>query len=120
MCSYGGYQGIFNVIPSTIQNLDNQEIVFSDNQKANLLNEQLQSVFSPVTNESIPDNGARSHPVINKLNITALGIEKLLNKFNPHKSTGLRYNISGRLMKKNPSTNFTNFSVTYLLNHMHL
>ena len=67
--------------------------------KANLLNEQFQSVFTPITEEPIPDKGNSTHPIINKLHITTPGIEKLLNKINPHEATGPD-NISGRLLKE--------------------
>lgn len=67
--------------------------------KANLLNEQFQSVFTPVTSDPIPDKGTSTHPKISKLSITTPGIEKLLNKINPHKATGPD-NISGHLLKE--------------------
>ena len=74
------------------------QLVADTKQKANILNEQFQSVFTTESIDNIPNNGVSPHPVIPSLTITSLGIQKLLNNINPHKVSGPD-NISGRILK---------------------
>ena len=74
------------------------QLVADTKQKANILNEQFQSVFTTESIDNIPNKGVSSHPVIPSLTITTPGIQKLLNNINPHKATGPD-NISGRILK---------------------
>ena len=46
------------------------------NEKAEALNNQFKSVFSPATHESLPDMGPSHFPSINKFKITVPGILK--------------------------------------------
>ena len=68
-------------------------------EKANILNNQFQSVFTSEPPGSIPDKGPSPHPDIQSLNITTPGIVKLLTNINPHKASGPD-NIHGRILKE--------------------
>ena len=74
------------------------QLVADTKQKANILNEQFQSVFTTESIDNIPNKDVSPHPVIPSLTITTPGIQKLLNNINPHKATGPD-NISGRILK---------------------
>jgi hypothetical protein len=68
-------------------------------EKANMLNEQFQSVFTSKSDDPIPEKGTSKRPNIPPLTISTPGIKKLLNNINPHKATGPD-NISGRFIKE--------------------
>ena len=74
------------------------QLVADTKQKANILNEQFQSVFTTESIDNIPNKGVSPHPVIPSLTITTPGIQKLLDNINPHKASGPD-NISGRILK---------------------
>jgi hypothetical protein len=61
------------------------QLVADTKQKANILNEQFQSVFTTESIDNIPNKGVSPHPVIPSLTITTPGIQKLLKK--QHQST---------------------------------
>ena len=75
------------------------QLIADTKQKANILNNQFQSVFTTETSNNIPDKGTSPHPEIQSLTITTTGIEKLLSNINPHKASGPD-NISGRILKE--------------------
>ena len=64
--------------------------------KANILNEQFQSVFSSSTNidreefynQNYMADSQEDYPDSGDINITNTGVEKLLNNLNPHKAAG--------------------------------
>ena len=66
-------------------------------EKADMLNEQCQSVFTSESDDPIPDKGTSKHPNIPPLTISTPGIKKLLNNINHHKATD-PHNISGRVL----------------------
>ena len=67
--------------------------------KANILNNQFCSVFNKDEDTTtIPDLGT-PFPSINRIEVTANGVIKLLKKINPHKATGPD-NIPARLLKE--------------------
>ena len=68
-------------------------------EKANMLNEQFQSVFTSESDNPMPDKGTSKHPNIPLQTISIPGIKKLLNNINPRKDTGPD-NISGRVLKE--------------------
>jgi hypothetical protein len=68
-------------------------------EKANMLNEQFQSVFTSEYDDPIPDKGTSKHLNIPPLTISIPGIKQLLNNINSHKATGPD-NISGRVLKE--------------------
>jgi hypothetical protein len=61
------------------------QLVADTKQKANILNEQFQSVFTTESTDNIPNKGVSPHPVIPSITITTPGIQKLLKK--QHQST---------------------------------
>ena len=85
---------------SGIPALKKDGILTSDTiEKANILNEQFQSVFTSEPKDTIPDKGPSQHPNIPTLTISTPGIMKLLNDINPHKATGPD-NINGHILKE--------------------
>jgi hypothetical protein len=74
------------------------QLVADTKQKVNILNEQFQSVFTTESIDNIPNKGVSPHPGIQSFAITTPGIQKLLNRINPHKASGPD-NISGRILK---------------------
>ena len=84
---------------SGIPTLSNGGDLIADTiEKANMLNEQFQSVFTSESDDPIPDKGTSKHPNIPPLTISTPGIKKQLNNSNPHKVTDPD-NISGRVLK---------------------
>ncbi len=67
--------------------------------KANILNSQFQSVFTPDDGTETPRLEGESYPEINRLVITQEGVRKLLDKINPNKASGPD-NIPGRVLKE--------------------
>ena len=66
--------------------------------KANILNNQLGSVFTKENKESLPDLGPSPYPELPDLEICSDGVEKLLEELNPNKAQGPD-NIPSRLLK---------------------
>ena len=80
--------------------LRNNGILHSDTvTKANILNEQFQKAFTPVSDLPIPDKGPSTYPTMPDIQITEKGIKKLLNNINPHKATGPD-EIHGKILKE--------------------
>ena len=75
------------------------KLVTDTEEKANILNQQFQSVFTDETDDNIPDKGTSPHPKMPKITITEAGITKLLSNINPHKACGPD-NINGRVLKE--------------------
>ena len=65
----------------------NKELIFSDNNKANCLNNCFSSVFRNVRLDNIPKLES-SYPDMLMFTVTVSGVFKLLSKLNPKKSTG--------------------------------
>ena len=60
------------------------QLVANIEQKANILSEQFQSVFTTESIDNIPNKGVSPHQVMPSPSITTPGIQKLLNNINPH------------------------------------
>ena len=61
----------------------------SDNKsKAEILNEQFQSVFTREDLTNLPNKGKSPYKTMNAIKITEKGVLKLLKELNPHKATG--------------------------------
>jgi hypothetical protein len=71
----------------------------NSNAKANILNDQLTSVFSHELPGEVPTKGGSPHSTVPDINITASGVLKLLCNINPNKATGPD-TIPGRLLKE--------------------
>ncbi|XP_071138760.1 uncharacterized protein [Mytilus edulis] len=56
--------------------------------KANILNYQLQSVFTEDNKTEIPNMGNKKFNRMNDINITINGVEKLLKELNPNNASG--------------------------------
>ena len=57
--------------------------------KANILNQQFQSVFTLIEDKTnIPNKGTSPHPGMNPITVTPAGVKKLLNNLKEHKATG--------------------------------
>jgi hypothetical protein len=67
--------------------------------KADISNNQFQSVFTNKTDTYIPDKGHSPHSKIPQINISSAGVSKLLCNLNPHKACGPD-NIHGRVLKE--------------------
>ena len=74
-------------------------LITDTTEKANILNDQFQSVFTSEPNDTIPDKGPSEHPNIPHLTISTPGITKLLKNINPHKATGPD-SINGRVLEE--------------------
>ena len=76
------------------------QISISSKDKANSLNRQFQSVFSPQP-DSLPEDllGKSTHPSATDINITTHGIFKMLKKLKPYKAAGPD-NITARVLKE--------------------
>jgi hypothetical protein len=55
-------------------------------EKADILNNQFQSVFTNETDTYIPEKGHSPHSKIPQINISSAGVSKLLCNLNPHKA----------------------------------
>lgn len=85
---------------STIPPLRENGILKSDTiSKANILNNQFQKAFTPVSSQPIPDRGPSPYPQMPNINISEKGINKLLSNLNPHKASGPD-NINARVLKE--------------------
>jgi hypothetical protein len=67
--------------------------------KADILNNQFQSVFTNETDTDIPDKGHSPHSKIPQINISSARVSKFLCILNPHKACGPD-NIHGRVLKE--------------------
>ena len=56
--------------------------------KSNILNNQFQKAFTPVTSDKIPNKGPSPHPKMTDIFVTQSGVTKLLSNINPHKASG--------------------------------
>ena len=75
-------------------------ILVTDTQdKANILNNQFQTVFTNERNTNIPDKGPSPHPEMPHISIHNPGILNLLSNLNPHKACGPD-NIHSRVLKE--------------------
>ena len=85
---------------SGVAPLKSDGTLFTDTQdKANILNNQFQSVFTNEANTDIPDKGTSPHPDMPHTSIHNPGILKLLSNLNPHKACGPD-NINSRVLKE--------------------
>lgn len=85
---------------SNIPPLSKDGILTSDpKSKANILNQQFQNAFTPVTEDPIPDKGHQKYPQMPDINITNTGVTKLLKNINIHKAAGPDQ-IHGRILKE--------------------
>ena len=67
--------------------------------KANALNHQFQSVFSPIQDPDQDILGQSQHPIAEDITITEKGILKMLQRLKPHKAAGPD-NITARILKE--------------------
>ncbi len=67
--------------------------------KANILNEQFQSVFTKDAGNETPRLSGNVYHHINELHVTTKGVQKLLSNINPQKATGPD-GIPGRILKE--------------------
>ena len=67
--------------------------------KAEVLNQQFQSVFTKEPNSPLPDKGFSPYPTMCNINISVEGIYNLLLNINPHKACGPDQ-IHGRVLKE--------------------
>jgi hypothetical protein len=76
-------------------------LITETEEKANILNQPFQSVFTNETDLNIPDKGPSPHPQMPSIYtlISETGINKLLANLNQHKACGPD-NINGRLLKE--------------------
>jgi hypothetical protein len=56
--------------------------------KAEILNEQFQSVYTKENTSTMPDKGQSKYPSMEDIDINTKGVFKLLKDINPHKATG--------------------------------
>ena len=70
----------------------------TDEDKAQALNEQFQSVFSSSSSDNIPDKGPSNYPSISHIKIHEDGVTKQLLNLNPTKASGPD-EVSPRLLK---------------------
>jgi hypothetical protein len=63
-------------------------IVTDTVEKADILNNQVQSVFTNETDTDIPDKDHSPHSKMPQINISSAGVSKLLCNLNPHKACG--------------------------------
>ena len=85
---------------SGVAPLKSDGILVTDTQeKANILNNQFQSVFTNERNTNIPDKGPSPHSEMPHISIHNPGILKLLSNLNPHKACGPD-NIHSRVLKE--------------------
>ncbi|KAI8512059.1 hypothetical protein Bbelb_111590 [Branchiostoma belcheri] len=73
-----------------VSHLKNEGRLISDGKaKANILNQQFQSVFTNEPLEApLPNMGPSPHPLMPEINIVTNGITTLLENLNPHKACG--------------------------------
>ena len=62
--------------------------IHSDTSKAEILNEQFQSVYTKENTSTMPDKGQSKYPSMKDIVINTKGVFKLLKDLNPHKATG--------------------------------
>ena len=85
---------------SGVTPLKRDDILETDTvEKADILNNQFQSVFTNETDANIPDKGHSPHSKMSQINISSAGVSKLLCNLNPHKTCGPD-NIHGRVLKE--------------------
>ena len=68
-------------------------------EKADILSNQFQSVYTNETDTDIPDKGHSPHTKMPQINISSAGVSKRLSNINPHKACGPD-NIHGRVLKE--------------------
>ena len=74
------------------------KLITETEEKANILNQQFQSVFNNETYLNIPEKGPSPHPQIPYIHISETGINQFLSSLNPHKACGPD-NINGPVLK---------------------
>ena len=85
---------------SGVAPLKRDGIIVTDTvEKADILNNQVQSVFTNETDTDIPDKDHSPHSKMPQINISSAGVSKRLCNLNPHKSCGPD-NIHGRILKE--------------------
>ena len=67
---------------------ENGELVQQPLDKANVLNRQFNSAFSPITTEHLPDIGESPYPQMQNITVTVPDVEKLLLNLKPNKAAG--------------------------------
>jgi len=76
------------------------KLITETEEKGNILNQQIQSVFTNETDLNIPDKGPSPHSQMPSIHISETGINKLLlANLNPRKACGPD-NINGRVLKE--------------------
>ena len=69
--------------------VDKDGYLLSDTTKrANILNEQFQSVYTKEDTNKMPDKGPSPHPSMSNITFKTKGIAKLLQNLNPYKAAG--------------------------------
>ena len=68
-------------------------------EKAEVLNQQFQSVFTKEPDSPLPDKGLSPHPAICDINVSVEGVYNLLLNIHPHKACGPDQ-IHGRVLKE--------------------
>ena len=56
--------------------------------RADILNDQFQSVYTEEDQNNMPDKGPSPHPSMPKITFRVPGVAKLLRKLNPHNAAG--------------------------------
>ena len=85
---------------SGVAPLKRDRILVTDTvEKADISNNQFQSVFTNETDTDIPDKDHSPHSKMPQLNISSAGVSKLLCNLNPHKACAPD-NIHGRVLKE--------------------
>ena len=77
----------------------NRKLLSTSKEKAEILNNQFQSVFTKEDTTPVPTPGGAPSPRIDSLEINTPGVEKLLRDLNPNKAGGPD-NIPFRLLKE--------------------
>ena len=67
---------------------ENGELIQQPLDKANVLNRQFKSAFSPITTEPLPDMGESPYPLMQNITVTVPGVEQLLLNLQPYKAAG--------------------------------
>jgi len=68
-------------------------------ERAEVLNQQFQSVFTKEPDSPLPDKGLSPHPTICDIDVSVEGVHNLLLNINPHKACGPDQ-IHGRVLKE--------------------
>ena len=89
----------------------NGKVATDQKTKAEMLNNQLSSVFTKENTSNLPDKGRSTFPSMPDINITPTGVSKLLSNLNPLKAAGPD-EIPARVLK------YTANSISSILSHI--